>query len=357
MFITDATNLPRVMACNGSRLMAASLPPDIDYAKRDEGNAADWLAIQCFNAVPVVEGAKAPNGFIITAEMMDFVWQYLNALNMGAVQVKTTFGTDRWQVNARADHIVWESQPHNNLTTLVVDDLKYGFRIVEPELNWTLIAHAIGECINRNSAPDIIKLRIHQPRAFHPEGICRTWELSYAELMTYYEVINATLSNPNDMLNTGPQCHYCHAEPTCPARRLSSYNAIEASTLAFNDQLPMDALNYELDLLEAAEAIVKDRREAISELMLYRMKGGEVNTERAVEQKRGQTRFKTGMDGAFLTAASGIDCTKPGTITPAEFLRRGGSQKVYDQLTERPITGTKLVRVDSDARARRLLNK
>lgn len=338
--------------------MAAPLPPDTDYTKRDEGNAADWLAQQWFNGADPdkICGTKAPNGWVITPDMVDFVGQYIKALECGEMQCVTTIGNERWQVNARADHINWRID-ERGLGILTVDDLKYGYRIVEPFENWTLIAHAIGECIKQQAVPDVIVLRIHQPRAYHPDGKLREWRLSYAELMRYFQRIDAVLSNLNDQLQTGPYCFGCHAEPTCPARRMASYSAIDVSELAYNDELPVDVLNYEMDLLERAKDIIAARLDALTELAIHRIRQGEPNQERVIEQRKGQTRFKSGFTAEFLTAATGIDCTKPGIITPAEFLRRGGSQGSYDALTERPLTGTKLIKRSADAHARKLLNK
>lgn len=333
--------------------MQAALPPDIDTSRRDEGNAADWLASEGFNGVDIdaLCNTKAPNGWVITSDMVDHVWSYLKALDWGEMQAVTTFGTDRWEVRARADHVKYSDN------VLVVDDLKYGHRIVEPEDNWTLIAHAIGYCMSKTVTPVTIIVRIHQPRPYHPDGKVREWRLTYAELGTRYDTLDAVLSNPSDMLNTGSWCHYCPAEPTCPAARLASYNAIDASELAYNDTLPVDVLNHEIDTLERAQSVISSRLDALTELAMHRIGQGEPNPQRAVEQRRGQTRFRSGYTGPFLTAMTGVDCNKPGIITPAEYLRRGGSQASYDALTERPLTGKKLVRVDADTRARRLLGK
>lgn len=355
MLITDATSLPRLMRCNGSRLMRAALPPDTDTERRDEGNAADWLAVQGFNGVALdtLCNTKAPNGWVVTADMIDHVSEYLKALDCGEVQAVTTFGTEQWEVRGRCDHRKWDAVP----SILIIDDLKYGHRIVDAEGNWTLIAHAVGTCIELQIMPITIILRIHQPRPYHPDGKLREWRLTYPELMDHYAAINNTLSNPSDMLNTGSWCHYCPAEPTCPAARLAEYNSIDASELAYNDDVPVDVLNHRLDTIEIALQRLNASHAALTELAMHRITQGEPNQARAIEQRRGQTRFVSGLKPEFLSVVTGVDCTKPGIITPAEFLRRGGSQTSYDALTERPTTGKKLVRRSADEMARRVLGK
>lgn len=359
MLTTNATNLPRLMNCNGSRNMPPSFPTiDIDPTARDEGNAAHWLAQQWFNQSidpDLAVGQKAYNSVVITSEMIEHVSEYLKAINTGRMEVETSFGTDNWRVNARADHIHWQPE---FVPTLTVDDFKYGWRLVEPFENWTLIAHAIGYCIFHQLVPDIIVLRIHQPRPHHPDGKLREWRLTYAELMQYYARINDTLTNPSDTLTTGLSwCAKCHALATCPAARSASMNAIDAASITFNDELPNDVIAYELDTLNTAESMITARRKALEELAAYRIRNGKVIDGYGVENQYANTRWKTGITPQALSMASKIDCIKPGIITPAEFKRRGGSTSVYDALTERPLTGTKLVRASADKRARRLLGK
>lgn len=356
MLITDATNLPRLMNCNGSRIMAAVLPPDSDPTARDEGNAAHWLAQQWFKGVPIdsLVDTKAYNGFVISGEMVDHVGEYIKALDCGDMEINTSFAGANWQVNARADHIAFRNDQEQRLT---VDDFKYGWRIVEPEMNWTLIAHAIGYCIRHEIQPTIFVLRIHQPRPYHPAGKVREWRIDYLEMMGLYGQISQTLSNPSEQLQSGPWCAKCHALPTCPAARLAGYNAIDVTALAFNDLVPDDVLSYELDVLRSAAATIKTRLDAIEELTIHRIKNGAVVPNYGLEAQYAHTRFKPGISPEALTLASGINCIKPGTITPAEFKRRGGSEAVLKTLTERPMTGTKLTRSDVSVRAQRLLGK
>ncbi len=356
MLMIDATNLGRLMNCNGSRIMAAALPLESDPTARDEGNAAHWMAQQAFKGVPLesMVDAKAFNGFVMTGEMADHVAEYIKSLDCGEMEIETSFAGANWQVNARADHVAFRNDQEQRLT---VDDFKYGWRIVEPEMNWALIAHAVGWCIRYHVQPREIVLRIHQPRPYHPGGKLREWRIDYATLMTLYARINETLSNPSDLLATGPWCAKCHALPTCPAARIASMNAIDVTALAFNDGVPDDVLSYELDVLRSAQATLKTRLDALEELTVHRIKSGSVVPNYGLEIQYANTRFKPGISPQMLTLASKIDCSKPGTITPAEFKRRGASDALIKTLTERPMTGTKLVRADTNQRAQRLLNK
>lgn len=362
----DATNLHRFMNCNGSRIMPAAFPSiDSDPTARDEGNAAHWAAQQWFNGrdPATLENAKAYNGVIITGEMLDHVGSYLSEIEPGAMEVVTSFGNDYFRVNGRADHISvrgWtEADPYaTGPLTLTIDDFKYGRSLVEAENNWTLIAHAIGHCIACQIAPEIITLRIHQPRPYHPDGKLRAWTITYEQLMQFHAQIEHAMTYPLNELRTGLEwCRKCRALATCPAARSARMNIIDATTTTFTDRLPDNALGYELGIAETAQAMLNAQVDALKELISHRLKGGAVIDNYAVEPQYANTRWLPGITPEALTLATGIDCTKPGTITPAEAKRRGMSEAVIKSLTDRPMTGTKLVRVSADKRAQRLLRK
>src|SRR5690606_28879832 len=115
-----------------------------------------------------------------------------------------------------------------------------------------------------------IVLRIHQPRPYHPDGPCREWRLSYVDLMTYYSRIAARLSETPDTLTTGPMCAKCHALADCSTARVASMNAIDASGVAFSDSLPDNVLAYEYETLQHAMQTIKNRHDALEELMTHR---------------------------------------------------------------------------------------
>lgn len=357
MLTIDATNLPRVMKCNGSRLMPPAFPVQItDNTIRDEGNAVHWAASAMFHGDRTIgENTRAPNGVILTSEMITHVHEYLSSLDCGEMEVETSFGDGQsWHVAARCDHRKYNLSDD----TLTIDDLKYGWRLVEVIGNWTLLAHAIGTCMGLGITPATIILRIHQPRPYHTDGKIREWRLTYQQLENYYGMIAATLSNPSDALNTGLDwCAKCHALATCPAAMKASMNAIDATTLAFNDDMPDAVAAYELDTLRTASAFIEARMNAVEEMVKYRVRNGAVIGDYALQSQYANRRFKPGVDPAMMKILTGIDLTKPGLVTPAEAERRGVDPKVIEAMTERPLTGVKLVRSTADKRARKQLNK
>lgn len=348
-----ATELNRVMHCFGSLNMPKAVPDSGNQEQRDEGNAAHWLAEQMFNGTPVAVGAAAPNGYVITDDMVEHVRGYVGALDCGELETDTSYSGEGWEVRGRADHLHYRQGGDSNLNVLTVDDFKYGWRIVEPAYNWTLISHAIGWVIRNETRPDRIVLRIHQPRPHHSVGPLRQWTCGYEELMGFYHQIAHRLSNPVDELVTGlDHCAKCHALALCPAARQASMNAIDAATIAFDDSLPRDVLTHELETLQMAVGMIENRRDALDELITHRIKSGEVFEGYALESRFGQRKWLTGLSGKALSLAAGVDLTKDGLVTPAEAERRGVNKAVVSQLTDRPVLGVKLKRIDADARGR-----
>lgn len=349
MLTTTATELPRIMQCIGSRLMPKALPDDYNTEQRDEGNAAHWLAQQLFNGAAVGVGSKAYNGYIITDEMMEHVREYLGALDAGQMEIETTFAGEGWEVRGRADHLSYRGG------VLTIDDFKYGRRLVEPDENWTLLAHAIGWCIRNAATATRVVLRIHQPRAYHPKGTLREWIVP-GPLGPYYQLVQSKLSNPTSELVTSlSQCAKCHALATCPAARAAGMNAIDAAQdVAFVDDLPNDALAREYEMLDQAAKMVEMVRDARKELMEYRLGRGQMIPGWHLKQRLGQRAWPAWATGKTLSAMAGVDLTKDGIVTPAEAERRGVPKKVLESLTTRPSLGVKLERLDADAVGRRL---
>lgn len=361
MISTTATDLPRVMQCTGSVDMPASLPPSIMDEARLEGNAAHLLAQAMFHGQPVHVGMRVSNGYIVTDEMLEYTSEYVSALDCGQMEVNTSWD----EVRGRCDHLKYEPSRvvgyinggNGNVledceAILTIDEFKTGYRLVEVFENWTLLSHAIGWCIQNQIAPDLIVLRVHQPRAFHQDGPLRVWSIDYPTLMGYHARILARLSTDTPILQTGPKCMGCPAESTCPAARNRDMRAIDATSVVFTDDLPDGALTAQYELLDYALKSMESRRDALAELMMHRITQGRPMPNYTLKPRYGHTKWNTGMSGAMLTAMSGVDCTKDAICTPAEAKRRGVSEEVVKALTHRPSIGSKLTKIDAEREVR-----
>lgn len=363
MIVTDATNLPRLMACNGSRSMGGALPPidEIDNTIRDQGTAAHYMAMAVFNKLFHLEelvDRKAPNGTFMTIEMLAHVDEYLKLLtdprfSWSAVEHDTSFAGDNWRVNARADFIGYSYTDNS----LVILDFKYGYNTVEVERNWTLIAHAIGFCILNKLCPDRIVFGIYQPRAHHIDGHYREWAINYLDLLELHRQVSQTLSYPNDELHTGPHCSRCPAVGNCGPAMRAGMNAIEVSGMVLIEAVSNERLVAEYNLLLQAEKTIKNLKNAREEMMKHRLKAGENLGDYTLENGL-SNRQLTITDPIMLKTLTGIDWTQPGKlITPAEAERRGVSEIVLKSITTRVPTGTKLARISVQKQAERIFKR
>ncbi len=359
MFTTDATSLNRLMNCNGSRLMGGenspmNAAPIVDG--RDEGNAAHWLAQRTFCSDRIENDfidQKAPNGFFITQDIAEHVGDYNNYIeeHAGSVEFESSFGNDLFQVNCRADHIGVKNG------ILHIDDFKYGWRIVEPDMNWTLIAHAIGYFIqNPQHTIAQIKFTVIQPRPGHPLGSVRSWQIDYGEFVKLWQKVYDTLSNLSEDLNTGSHCAKCPSLFNCPAARMASMNSIEASTVAHDDEIDNALLSFELDTLYRAKSALISRLEALEELAINRSMKGEVVENYAIERGLGNTTWAKGITPEMIEALTGVDVVSGKMITPNQAIKKHANETAVKALTYRPQTGMKLKRIDANKKAQRIFN-
>ncbi len=361
MLRITADELPRFMACNGSRLMGGTLPPITDTTSRDEGIAAHYMAMQIISKKSTIEelaDRKAPNGVYMTSDMAEFVSSFVQAIdrpyiNPLMIEHETSFSDNKhWNIAGRVD------AAGLTFSSLHIDDLKYGWRIVEPEMNWTLISHAVGILTNNAwMKPDFITFTIHQPRPYHPDGPTRSWAVTYDRLMELSGQLGTTLSNPTDELRTSSHCAKCPALPSCPAARKAEMNAIDASETIYEDTISNELLSFNLDTLNRAEAMLKARKEAFEELASHRIKAGQVVDNYSVNTGLGNTKWNDGVDAGMLTALTGKELSKPKLVTPAEAKRLGVPDVIIKSLTHRPTTPPKLVRGNADKIAQRMFKE
>lgn len=359
MIIVTATDLPRIMACDGSIRMIGNVPRiehSGDDTARLEGDAAHWLVREVckgqFSAEELID-RRAPNGVYITAEMVEHLTDYMELVSQGEVEVDTSYGDGaRYQVNGRADGIVYDAQTR----TLIVPDLKYGWGLVEPDENYTLISHAIG-WLNKHGANygvEYVVFRIYQPRPYHPMGSSRDWHLSITQLYEYAARIHDKLTNPTNTLNTSKHCKNCPALAFCPAARAALMNVIEASATPFVSEIDNSVLSFQLDQIARASEMLKNLQSAYSDLAMARIKDGEIVANYAVERGVSQYKWPEWATPEVLKVMTGRDLTKKDLVTPAQAIKQGVSKDFVESVRTRHETSPKLVRIDANKKASKM---
>lgn len=368
MLSLTATELPRFMACNGSRLMGKVAAFEPDTTVTDEGNAAHWLIEQVFrghfSAEELID-RKAPNGVYITYEMVEHCERYLFDLSVSRyqdptgfngceIETDTSYSNSGWEIRGRADNVSWLQ------TELTVRDFKYGWKIVEPENNWTLISHAIG-FLSRNSellqTVKTIRFMIYQPRAYHPDGHVREWVISGEELWHHWQLLQNALSNPSDLCVTSDQCYKCPSFAKCKSATVATMNAIDVAYKAFESEPDNEQLQFLLDETNRAAEVLKQAVKAYEELALNRLKAGQSIPNYSAHSGKGNRRWNDGITVDFVKLLTGVDVSEPTLKSPAQAKKAGLSEEVIASLTDRPTTGFKLVRVDGSKKAENLFGR
>lgn len=363
MLQLQASHLNRILACNGSINMGGSdeLPPNVETFNEAarEGTAMhevmrDFLTggmspLECVDR-------KMTNGIYITAEMADSIERVTDPIVTRHIQGETETNVD-WEtgnvfVAGRADFAAYDPET----LTLYIDDAKFGWRLVEVDGNWTLLAYAIGWIKRHNIMPLTIVMTIHQPRPYHEDGKSREWRLSMAEFMHWQSQLEAKLASLNDLLNTGPHCYKCPSLSFCPAARSAGMNGIDVSQQLFRSTLSDGDLSFTLESLERAGDHIASLIDAYKELGLHRVKSGKVIQGYAIENPLGHRFWKKGLAPELIEALTGKVLTVKKMVTPAEAERQGIDAATLETLTARAHTGEKLKR-KSDKAARKAFNK
>lgn len=357
MLTLTATNLPRFISCNGHRLMPRNEPFNIDDTDRNEGNAAHWLVEQVHSGkyqFDELVDRKAFNGVFITEEMVEYVTPYLNAIKgKGQVECITSHSDgQRYTINGRADHV-----EYNNIDTLFISDFKYGWGIVEPIGNWTLISHAIGWLIQNQQYGFTIKnivFRIYQPRPHHVQGKIREWVCSIEEFQSLTNQLFHQLYNPDDKLRTSEHCRKCPALASCPAAAKAGMNALDVADTAFASEMTDGTLGFMLDQYDRAIKILTENRKAYAEKALHRIKAGAIVPGYARESELTNKQWKEGVSINSLMIITGKDLSRKELMTPTQAIKAGLREELADNFCERREKGSKLVRINASQQIKKL---
>jgi hypothetical protein len=367
MLSLTATELHRYMNCNGSRLLGGSPPFNPDDTVSKEGDACHWLIEQAFiNPNPdygdQLIDRKAPNGNYITPEMVDDSLEYLSDLRVArAAGLEVLIETDTshavaglYEIRGRADAVIYDARDY----VLTIPDFKYGWRIIDPKNNWTMVSHAIGWVSKYQRPVSKIIFKIYQPRPYHPEGAVREYSITYDELVKLWQQFLDVMKNPQSLCVTGDHCYKCESATQCHAHIIATMNAIDVSMGAFETVIDNNNLAKMMNNLERAQEMIKQSLRAYEDLASHRVKKGEQIDDRVIEHSYGKRKWKDDVTPELIQALSGISVIeKPKLKSPKQAELAGVPESVVKSFTHRPDNGFKLVRMSASKRAEKLFGK
>lgn len=317
-----------------------------DSEARREGKAAHWVAelVLRGDADSCAEclGEMAPNGWMVSAEMVRNVQAYVDLVravgpHVEAERIITLAGVIRGRLDAH---------PLTVDGVLNIFDLKYGWRLVEAERNTALLCYA-GALFDpkRHSG---VALHIFQPRPYHPDGKLRTWRLTAAEFPAWLDWLigRADAAHGADPVATpGPQCGDCAGAGSCQALAASIYRLHDVVEDRRIGHMTAAELAAEVDFIRRAAGLVKARQAAIEAEAAGRIRRGEYVPGWTMEKSLGNRKFTA--SPAAIQLMTGLNPYKQVLMTPAEMEDEGALEVVLDRLTDRENKGSRLVPLTS----------
>lgn len=344
------SGLSRPMNCAGF-LFFKDLPPEEEIQAAKDGTAAgEYLRYLLEKKTPIP--THAANGVQFDSDMDFFTRPVAEEILAGAESEILCEQRIDWQTRSgimiRGSYDISFVKDGN----LHVEDLKYGWGLVEVKNNWQLLGYAIGEVIRRGQAFEKIILRVHQPRPHHEDGPTRTWELSYAELLSFKEIIEARMDKIvggyKDLV-TGPQCKYCPAAAYCPSFNKAFYRGIEHAQEFTQDNIDDKELSFQLDLIARVSEVLKIKSDSIKALAINRIKNGTIIPNYMTESSYGDRKWKKDISPKAVELLTGKKIVKEEMLSPAQAEKAGVPKDFISQLVDRHFLGQKLVRKDSTA--------
>lgn len=327
--------------CSAYPRFVANITPEPEGDPAREGTCAAWVAENVLTGVykTAIEmiGLSHENAWVVELSMCELIQRYVDKVRShgGQIHTERKVRLNKMIAGTPDSYAIVSSDG-----TLYVDDLKYGYKVVEPYKNEQISIYA-GAILRKLSAYDVVirkvVIGVYQPRASHPQGIYRTWNLLPEELMKFVQSIEAAgvkCQDPNAVATPGDHCEYCPAAATCFACGHSVYKHM--SVIENQHQRHMDAeqLSIELKFLDSAEKILKARKNAVRTEATARIKRSEHIPGWHLEHQLGDRKLK--VSGEVVKAITGKNPYKGDLITPAALERAGVPSSVVNALSTRP---------------------
>lgn len=352
MFEIRCSGLARPMECAGFLFMK-DLPPNETNAAAEEGTACGELLQLTLQGKPI--GTHASNGVPFSAEMHFYVkhiaQQIINEAHSEILCETRIDWVTRSGIKICGSYDVSYIDKNGNLC---VDDLKYGFGIVEVKKNWQLLGYAIGEVMRRQQHFPKIIVTIRQPRPHHEDGPTRKWELTYSQLLEWKEVIDRRMdqiaAGYNELV-TGKQCKYCPAAAEhCVALNKSFYRGIEYVHEFVQDSMSEKELSHQLDLATRVTEVIKIKLDSLTALASNRINTGKIIPGYIAEPSYANRTWKPGISPATIKIMTGVEVIAPPEMLSVKQAEVAGvPEEFLKKMVERKFIKNKIVKKDASA--------
>ncbi len=344
--------------------------PQADTPETMEGHAAHWVFAEMLAGRVVSEGMQAPNGIIITDEMIEGAELVVDTVRAripaGTVlHVEEPIAIPRIHEECWGTPDIWAFVEQSYV--LEVIDYKFGHRFVDEYENdqgvtYTAgiidhLADVLGKGVGLLDQAIKVNFTVVQPRCFYKGAPVRTWSVLASDLRAHInQLANAArvALAPNPPAVTNSECTDCPGRHACPALQQAAYYDAEFAVKSSPVELPPAAASLELRMMERSlerlQARVDGMREAVA---TYIRQGHSVPFHRA-EQGYGRQQWTMPTEQVLaMGQLMGVDLSKPGVKTPKQAIKSGVDEAVIKAYSITPLGSLKLV-PDNPADARRV---
>lgn len=353
----------RWVHCEGSVSLCAPFPDD-DTPEAREGTAAHWAATEPLAGRVVNAGDVAPNGVVITEEMIE-----------GAALYQATVYSKIQPAWIRAEDVLPIPEVHEQnggtIDTwglgyapwlLHVIDYKFGHGFVEVFENWQLLDYVSGivsYLVREGIAPADyeqlieVELTIVQPRNYHRDGPVRSWRVKLADLRAQFNLLRGQAQlamEPNAATRTGEWCYYCPARHVCRTLQNSTMQIADRAGDSTPLVLDPNQLGNELRWLHHARKLLDARITGHESEALSMIRAGKRVAHFGTEFGESREVWKDGLEPAIIELGKmlGHDLAKPqAAITPNQARKKGIDAAVISEYAHRPPGALKLVPMDT----------
>lgn len=376
--IIQPSGMDRTVRCVGN-VQAQQFYPDESNQDSLDGEASHWVGSEILQSykdpdTPVklpdfdFLDKPAPNGTIITEEMIDGAEIYVDDV----LQVVQADGlTQAMCVEERIDNDIIHPLNWGTPDMMIFNqaalrlygwDYKFGRGIHEPKEHWQVMNYMVMKLEQlRVQGIDTdfitVEIRIVQPRAYHPDGVIRTWVIdapaleSYAETMRAAAIASQQIDPPT---RAGPWCNHCRARPGCKSFRETNYVISDITQSLHLYDLNPGELATELKGLEPMLDLLQQCVDGLRAQGLAYVNRGVMVPGFARGTGRGKLDWNKPIDQVIaMGEIMQVDLKKPvDIITPTQAIAKKVDEAVILEYAERYSGTARLIHDDGTVAAR-----
>lgn len=350
---TRPSNAHRWAKCAAAPQFAAAAGPRPESDAAREGTCAAWVAEMVLtgqvDACVALVGQSHANGWTVDADMAGHAQDYVDICRADGGQLWAEHHVTLSQhISGTADCVTLAPDG-----TLTVRDLKYGFRLIEPD-SPQLIIYAAAVLQAPPGPVSRVVTEIYQPRGFHPKGCRRSLAWSVDEIRAMgvdYTIQAEACHRPDPIATPGPHCLYCDAAASCAALQATAAQTLAVVEMqGWRERTPSEmaqALHFHRwasDTITAAAKALEAEAEAMA-LSGTRLPGW------GVTERRGNTRVTVTPDMIRALTGGTVSGEKTVAMNVGDLKAAGMPDAALKLITDRPVIGHKLMPLDNDTLA------